>query len=57
MPREYIRPTEEGMREALENGVVAGYPMVDIKVTLFDGSYHEVDSSVKWRSRWPARWA
>ena len=45
VPREYIKPTEEGMREAMENGVVAGYPMVDVRATLFDGSYHEVDSS------------
>jgi elongation factor G len=45
VPREYIKPTEEGVREAMENGVVAGYPMVDLRVTLFDGSYHEVDSS------------
>jgi len=45
VPREYIRPTEEGVREAMEGGVVAGYPMVDVRVTLFDGSYHEVDSS------------
>jgi len=45
VPREYIKPTEEGVREAMENGILAGYPMVDIRVTLFDGSYHEVDSS------------
>ncbi|HLV99906.1 MAG TPA: elongation factor G [Ktedonobacterales bacterium] len=45
VPREYIKPTEEGVREAMENGVLAGYPMVDVKVTLFDGSYHDVDSS------------
>jgi elongation factor G len=45
IPREYISPTEKGMKEALENGVLAGYPMVDIRVTLIDGSYHEVDSS------------
>jgi elongation factor G len=45
IPREFIRPVEEGIREAMEGGVLAGYPMVDIKVTLFDGSYHEVDSS------------
>ena len=45
VPREYIGPTEQGVREALENGVLAGYPVVDVKVTLFDGSYHEVDSS------------
>jgi elongation factor G len=45
VPREYIKPTEEGVREAMENGVLAGYPMVDVRVTLFDGSYHDVDSS------------
>ena len=45
VPREYVKPTEEGIREAMEVGVVAGYPMVDIRSTLFDGSYHEVDSS------------
>jgi elongation factor G len=45
IPREYIPAVEKGCREALENGVVAGYPMVDVKVTLYDGSYHEVDSS------------
>ncbi len=45
IPKEYIRPTERGIREAMESGVLAGYPIVDIKVTLYDGSYHEVDSS------------
>ncbi|TDT69896.1 elongation factor G [Hypnocyclicus thermotrophus] len=45
IPREYIPAVDKGMREALEGGVLAGYPMVDVKVTLFDGSYHEVDSS------------
>jgi len=45
IPREYIPAVEKGAREALESGVVAGYPVVDIKVTLYDGSYHEVDSS------------
>lgn len=45
VPREYIKPTQEGLVAALENGLVAGYPVVDIKATLFDGSYHEVDSS------------
>ena len=46
VPKEYIKPTQEGLKAALENGLVAGYPVVDIKATLFDGSYHEVDSSV-----------
>ena len=45
IPKEYIAPVEVGVKEAMENGVVAGYPMVDIGVTVFDGSYHEVDSS------------
>ncbi len=45
IPREYIRPVEEGIREALENGVLAGYPMVDVTVELIYGSYHDVDSS------------
>jgi elongation factor G len=45
VPREFIKPTEEGVREKLENGVIAGYPLIDIKVTLYDGSYHDVDSS------------
>jgi len=45
VPREYIPAVEKGVREASENGVVAGYPVVDVKVTLVDGSYHEVDSS------------
>jgi elongation factor G len=45
IPREYIPAVEKGVREATENGALAGYPMVDVKVTLFDGSYHEVDSS------------
>ncbi len=45
VPREYITPTDKGVQESLERGFLAGYPMTDIKVTLFDGSYHEVDSS------------
>jgi elongation factor G len=45
VPSEYIKPVEEGIKEALANGVIAGYPVVDIKVELYDGSYHEVDSS------------
>jgi elongation factor G len=44
VPKEFIRPIEHGIKEALEGGVLAGYPMVDVKVTLYDGSYHEVDS-------------
>ncbi len=45
IPQEYIKPTAKGIEEALDNGVLAGYPMVDVKVTLFDGSFHDVDSS------------
>ncbi|MCS6812593.1 MAG: elongation factor G, partial [Cyanobacteria bacterium] len=45
VPKEYIAPAESGMREACESGVLAGYPVIDLKVTLVDGSYHEVDSS------------
>ena len=45
IPREYIGPVEAGVKEAMESGVIAGYPMVDIKVVVFDGSYHDVDSS------------
>jgi elongation factor G len=45
VPREYINPTEVGIKEALEGGILAGFPMSDLKVTLYDGSYHDVDSS------------
>jgi elongation factor G len=45
IPREYIGPVEQGIKEALENGILAGYPMVDVKVELIYGSYHDVDSS------------
>ncbi|MGA2593195.1 MAG: elongation factor G [Bryobacteraceae bacterium] len=45
IPKEFIKPVEAGVQEALEGGILAGYPMSDIKVTLFDGSYHDVDSS------------
>ena len=45
IPREFIKPASEGMREAMDNGVLAGYPMVDVKVQLVYGSYHDVDSS------------
>lgn len=45
VPKEFIKPTQAGLEEALNNGLVAGYPVVDIKAVLFDGSYHDVDSS------------
>ena len=45
IPREFISPVENGIKEALGSGVLAGYPVVDIKATLVDGSYHDVDSS------------
>jgi elongation factor G len=45
IPKEYINPIEKGFREASDSGVLAGYPVVDLKITLFDGSFHEVDSS------------
>ena len=45
IPREYINPTNQGLQSALDNGVLAGYPTVDVKVTLVDGQYHDVDSS------------
>lgn len=45
IPKEYIGPVEAGVEEAMQSGVIAGYPMVDIQVTVFDGSYHDVDSS------------
>ena len=45
IPKEYINPIEAGVKQAMENGVLAGYPMVDVKATVYDGSFHEVDSS------------
>lgn len=45
VPKEYVGPAEQGMKEACESGILAGYPVIDLKVTLVDGSYHEVDSS------------
>jgi elongation factor G len=45
IPKEFIKPIDSGIKEAMEGGVLAGYEMVDVKVTLYDGSYHEVDSS------------
>ena len=45
MPKEYIGAVDKGVQEQMENGVIAGYPVVDVKVSLYDGSYHDVDSS------------
>ncbi len=45
IPKEYISPAEQGMKEACESGIIAGYPLIDVKATLVDGSYHDVDSS------------
>ena len=45
IPREFIKPVEKGIKEQMENGVIGGYPVVDVKVTLYDGSFHDVDSS------------
>ena len=45
VPREYVGPVEAGIKEAMENGIIAGYPAIDIRATLYDGSYHDVDSS------------
>lgn len=45
IPKEYVSPAEQGMKEACESGIVAGYPVIDLKATLVDGSFHEVDSS------------
>ena len=45
VPKEFIKPTQQGLEDALTRGVIAGYPLIDVKATLFDGSYHDVDSS------------
>ena len=45
VPKEYIKPTRDGLIDALQGGLIAGYPAIDVKATLFDGSYHDVDSS------------
>src|SRR6185312_9996779 len=45
VPGEYIKPVEEGIKEAMASGVIAGYPVVDVKAEIYDGSYHDVDSS------------
>jgi len=55
VPREFIPAVEKGLRESLPSGVLAGFPVEDVKVTLFDGSSHDVDST-KTRSRWQRPW-
>ena len=45
IPREYVKPVQDGIKEAMQSGVIAGYPMVDVKATLYDGSFHDVDSN------------
>ncbi|MGU9505026.1 elongation factor G, partial [Bacillus paralicheniformis] len=45
VPREYIPAVEQGLKESMENGILAGYPLIDVKAKLYDGSYHDVDSS------------
>jgi elongation factor G len=45
VPKEYIPAVDKGIEEQMQNGVIAGYPVVDVKVTLFDGSFHDVDSN------------
>ncbi len=45
VPREYIKPTDMGLQDAMKSGPLAGYPLIDVKATLYDGSYHDVDSS------------
>ena len=45
IPQEYINPIEKGVKEKMENGILAGFPIVDMKVAVYDGSYHDVDSS------------
>ena len=56
IPREYIPAVDAGIQEAMEGGVLAGYPLVDVRAILTYGSYHDVDSLARWRSRSPARW-
>ena len=45
IPKEFIGPAEQGMKEACDSGIIAGYPLIDVKVSLVDGSFHDVDSS------------
>jgi elongation factor G len=55
VPREYIPAIEKGVKESLDRGIQAGYPVVDVKVAVYDGSYHEVDSS-ELLLKWPLLW-
>ena len=55
VPKEYIEPARKGMEEALEGGILAGFPMIDVKVELYDGSYHEV-TLLKWHLKLPVQW-
>ena len=52
IPKEFIKPTFDGIKEAALGGVVAGYPVIDFKVTLVDGSYHAMSIPLRWHSRW-----
>ena len=57
IPKEYIPAIDKGIQEQMKNGILAGYPVIDVKVSVFDGSYHDVDSSTKWRSKSLLQWA
>ncbi len=54
VPKEYIPGVQKGVQSVVDSGVLAGFPILDVKVTLTDGAYHDVDSSASWRSRSPA---
>ena len=66
VPKEYVKPTDEGVQDAMKAGILAGYPVVDVKVALVDGSYHDVDSSeaafhiagsMAFKRSLPSRWS